>query len=138
MMDGDKHLVFYDGECGLCDNVVQVLLKNDVQENFLFAPLKGLTASEYLRDLPEQLKSRDSIILVENYQLWNRRMYLGSTAVFRICWLLDGWWKIPGWLFFLPSFLFDWIYRIVARYRHLFFEQKCIVPSEEQKKRFLR
>lgn len=50
-----EHLVFYDGECGLCDRVVQTLLKVDTHERFVFAPLQGKTAEKLLQDLPLSL-----------------------------------------------------------------------------------
>ena len=63
-----KHLVFYDGECGLCDQVVQFLLKADKNKGFVFAPLQGKHAALALKDLPEEAKQADSIILIEDYQ----------------------------------------------------------------------
>ena len=62
------HLVFYDGQCGLCDHAVQFLLKADKKNKFLFAPLQGTTALQELKDMAEKDKREDTLILVENYQ----------------------------------------------------------------------
>lgn len=137
MKNYGNHLVFYDGECGLCDQVVRKLLQFDTEQQFLFAPLQGKTANDLLGDLPAELRNADSMILIENFRHWDRRIYLGSTAVFRIFWLLGGWWSPIGLLFFLPSFLFNWMYRLVAKNRHRFFNQQCFVMPPEQKQRFL-
>lgn len=132
-----SHLVFYDGECGLCDRVVQLLIKFDRQEQFAFAPLKGSTAALYLQDLPEDLKNIDSLILIENYAI-NPKIYTQSGAVFRIFWLLGGVGLLIGWLSFLPSVLFDWFYRWIARNRYRFFKNNsCFVPPKDQDGRFL-
>lgn len=132
-----QHLVFYDGTCGLCDQTVQLLLKFDKRELFAFAPLQGEVAKTFLKDLPDSLKTIDSLILVENYQT-NPRCLVMSAAVFRICWLLGGAWKLLGWLSFLPPQLFNWLYRLVARNRHLFFRNDvCVLPTEKDKHRFL-
>lgn len=132
-----KHLMFYDGECGLCDHAVQLLLRIDKQQKFIFAPLKGLTAATILKDLPAELKGADSLILVQNYLEVNQKFYILGQGVLRICWLLGGWWQLLGWISFLPGFLYNWIYRLVARNRHRFFTTQCILPDLEQKERFL-
>ena len=132
-----NHLVFYDGECGLCDRIVQGLIKTDKNEQFAFAPLKGVTAELYLRELPADFKGIDSLVLVEDYKI-NPKNYIQSRAAFRICWLLGGVWVLIGWLSFLPSFFFDWAYRIVARNRQRFFRPKsCFVPPANASERFL-
>lgn len=133
-----NHLVFYDGNCGLCDQVVQTLLKVDKQEIFVFAPLQGLTADQFISHLDPEQKNVDSIILVENFRSQQPQVFVMSKAVFRICWLLGGPWILLGWLSFLPAFFFDWAYRLVARYRyHLFPQISCMIPQSDQKERFL-
>jgi predicted DCC family thiol-disulfide oxidoreductase YuxK len=132
-----NHLVFFDGECGLCDQIVQVLLKKDKQKRFLFAPLKGETAENYLKGLPSTLQNGESLILIENYRSWNRRSYITSTAIFRICWLLGGWGFFPGLLYFFPSFLFNWAYRLLAHYRYSLLGQKCKIRPSNELDRFL-
>ncbi|HEV8051640.1 MAG TPA: DUF393 domain-containing protein [Parachlamydiaceae bacterium] len=133
-----KHLVFYDGECGLCDQIVQFLLKLDSKELFNFAPLQGSTAAKLLEYLPPEMKNKDSLILIENYEGPGPQFYIFGKGVFRICWLLGGAWAIPGLISWLPSFLYDWGYRLVAKNRHRIFKNaSCIIPSKEMKHRFL-
>lgn len=134
----NKHLVFYDGRCGFCDKVVQFLLRRDRKKVFVFAPLQGTTAAKILQDLPPSLKTIDSLILVENYQTPEQKFYLLGKGAFRICWLLGGMWRLLGWVSFLPSFLYDWGYRIVARNRHRIFpNDSCVIPNPADKDRFL-
>ncbi len=130
----NHHLVFYDGECGLCDNVVQFLLKHDKENVFLFAPLQGTTAQK----IPPHLKSVDSIVLIENYLTPNERMFIQGKAAWRVLWLLGGAWRLLGWINFLPAFLYDWGYRLVARNRHrIFSNEACVLPDPSNKSRFL-
>lgn len=134
----ERHLVFYDGQCGLCDRVVQMLLRADKNKKFLFAPLQGTTAAEELKAVPAEVKQADSLILIENYSGKKGSLYIYGKAAFRIMWLLGGWWRGVGWISFLPSLLYDWGYRIIAKNRHRFFPQDaCILPSPEEKERFL-
>ncbi len=138
MNDEGKDLVFYDGECGLCDHIVQFLLKADKSKNFVYAPLQGKTASELLKDVPDSVKEADSLILIEDYQSENRKLYIYGHGAFRIAWLLGGGWKLLGWLSFIPPVLYNWGYYLVARNRHRFFKQEvCRLPVEGDKERFL-
>lgn len=133
------NLVFYDGECGLCDHLVQWLLKVDHRQQFLFAPLNGITASEKLNHLP--VKNADTMILIENYQKPNEALYIYGKAALRICWLLGGLWAVPGLISFLPAFLYNWIYWILAATRYRIFGKKlsCPLPNlpYNDKSRFL-
>lgn len=133
-----SNLVFYDGSCGLCDHIVQFLLARDQKNMFLFAPLQGKTALTVLKDLPSDYRGEDSLVLVENYQEPNERFYVLGKGAFRILWLLGGGWKLLGWISFLPSFVYDWAYRLVARNRHrLFTKESCLLPPRKEDPRFL-
>jgi len=133
-----KHLVFYDGNCGLCDHIVQFILHHDKSEQFDFAPLQGSTATLKLKDLPPEMKSADSLVLIQNYKNSNKQYLLFGKGAFRICWLLGGIWKIPGAISWLPSCLYDWGYRLIAKNRHrLFANDRCVVPTQALRHRFL-
>jgi len=129
-----KHLVFYDGICGLCDGIVRFIHKADQKKKFLFAPLQGKTAETELATLPEQFKNVDSLVLIENYQSEQERVFVLGKGALRIFWLLGGVWSILGILSFLPSWPFDHIYRFIARNRHRFYSQdSCRLPTEKER-----
>lgn len=133
-----KHLVFYDGTCGLCDHSVQFILNHDKDALFDFAPLQGSTASMTLSTLPPKVKDADSLILIEDYRSDQAEIYIYGKGAFRILWLLGGAWSIPGAISWLPSWLYDWGYRLVAKNRHsLFDNDRCVIPPLDQKNRFL-
>lgn len=133
-----SHLVFYDGNCGLCDRVVQFVFKEDKNQLFVFAPLQGETASRFLRNLPPEIRFTDSLILIENYRSSYPRVSILAKGALRIGWLLGWPWMIAGLLSFLPGWMFDWAYRLVAANRHRFFPQdQCFIPPANQKERFL-
>lgn len=119
-----KHLVFYDGACGLCDATVQFILKRDAHDLFVFAPLGGETAKKYLNTDP----ALDSVVLIENFKT-DPKTYVRSQAVFRILKALDGVYTIPGLLSYLPSTLFDFGYRFVAKNRHKWFDPVCLARN---------
>ena len=66
----NRHLVFYDGKCGLCDHAVQFILKFDHLAIFDFSPLQGETADLFLQGISRE----DSLVLVENYKSPDKKM----------------------------------------------------------------
>lgn len=131
-----SHIVFFDGKCGLCDHVVQWVLKADTKNIFYFAPLQGITAEATLSHLPASIRKADSMVLIENYKTKDQKIYLFGKGVFRTLWLLGGAYKALGWPFFLPSFLYDWLYWIVAKNRKKIFGT-IDLPTESGIGRFL-
>lgn len=128
-----RHLVFYDGECGLCDRSVQFILAHDVEHLFCFAPLQGKTAQKYLKN---EHFAADSLILIEDYQT-NLRVTTEGDAIFAICrqlpfpiYLLSGF----RWL---PAFLYNGVYRWVANRRKRLFSLSCVLPDPNHPERFL-
>jgi predicted DCC family thiol-disulfide oxidoreductase YuxK len=133
-----QHLLFYDGTCGMCHRAVQFLLKNDKNNIFVFAPLQGKTAADLLKDWRIAFPNADTLVLVQNYCTDNPKIFAFGRGVLRTCWLLGGFWKIPGLISFLPSSLYDWIYKWVARHRFKWFEPKiCLIPKTQDLNRFL-
>lgn len=138
MNDLPAHLIFYDGTCGLCDRLVVFLLKVDTDHQFIFAPLRGVTAEKFLADIPPEMKGSDSLFLIENYLLTSKKIFQKSQAVFSILWILGFPWRVAGWLRFFPSFIFDSGYSFIARNRRCFFlSPACSIPLEKDKERFL-
>lgn len=117
-----RHLVFFDGECPLCNRSVRTISAVDRKKVFYFAPLQGKTAHQKLP--PSLLKKMGTLILIQDEGSHQERQWVEGKAVLRIGWLLGGKYALLGWLSFLPSFLFDVVYRAVAKNRHRFFKVK--------------
>ena len=115
-----EHLIFFDGECPFCHKSVRQILEIDVDKRFLFAPLKGETASSILTGPQGPLKSANSLVLVENYDSTERKFWLRSRAVFRMYWLVGNGWGLIGILSFLPGYVGDFFYDRFAAHRHQF------------------
>ena len=116
--EGVMHIVFFDGECPFCHRAVRFLMERDQKQLFRFAPLQGETAHSLLKD-PIPL---DSLILLENWKSRRQRELRYGKGALRICWYLGGWWSLLGLLSFLPGFLADWAYKLVAARRHQLFK----------------
>lgn len=125
-------IVFFDGKCPLCHRAVRFIAAEDKKRIFYFAPLRGTTAKRVLADFNLKNPTLDTMVLSEN-----EKFYIEARAVLRTLWLLDGKWKWIGWLFFLPSPLFDILYRVVARNRYRWFSSKTPFDVQSVQERLL-
>ncbi|MCH9633901.1 MAG: hypothetical protein S4CHLAM7_06350 [Chlamydiae bacterium] len=111
-----SHLILYDKHCSLCGVAIQFVLKKDKKRRFLFASLEGKTARSLCNMI--HTAEAESVIFIEHFQTQKQRIYYQSKAVFRILWCLGGFWKLFGFKCFLPSWMFDWSYQLIAKRRH--------------------
>ena len=109
-----KHLVFYDSSCGFCNRCVAHLAKADIKRQLYFASLDGELAKAAMIDC---IQPHWVLVLVENYLEEKRRFHGGAKAVLRICRLLGGKYALLGLLFYLPEWILNPFYQVVARYR---------------------
>ena len=66
----DKYIIFFDAQCNLCDRFINFIFKRDLKRRFLYAPLQGTTAKQYLKekdiqDLKSIIVFKKGIILKE-------------------------------------------------------------------------
>lgn len=130
-----KHLIFYDGTCPLCNHAVRFVLAADKEKKFLFAPLKGVTATKEISSLHLRNPNLDTFVLLQAYGTDHEKTLIEGRAALRVLWLLGGFYAWVGLLSFLPSFLFDAVYRLIARYRFKLFSLKQ--PIDTSSERFL-
>ncbi|PIE50197.1 MAG: thiol-disulfide oxidoreductase [Flavobacteriales bacterium] len=133
LIDTSKYYVFYDGDCGFCNHWVQWILKNDTQNQFLFSALQSEFGQAFLtkRNLP---KANFNTIY-----LWkpNEYYFQKSKAILKITHILGGKYKMVSWLGCLPRFLTDIGYDIIAKNRMKLASQKCYLPTNEEKEKFI-
>ena len=130
---GERPIVFFDGECGLCNTTVDFLLDRDRHGVFLFSPLQGETAKQHVD--PRDVESLSSMVLKVG-----RKTYRHSSAVSRMLMRLPGVWKFLGAILWLiPWPLRHLGYKIVAANRYRWFGKRdtCRVPTPEEFARFL-
>ncbi|HEY8402317.1 MAG TPA: thiol-disulfide oxidoreductase DCC family protein [Cytophagaceae bacterium] len=129
-----KSVVLFDGVCNFCNNSVQFIIARDPQSKFFFASLQSEIGKSVLRkfSLPEDYKA--SLLLLQEGGLYKK-----SDAALLIARELTGGWKAFYVFKFLPAFVRDFFYDIVAKNRYRFFgkSEACMIPSLEIKGRFL-
>ena len=79
MIFNNYHIVYFDGECILCNYFYKKLLKWDKSQVFHFATLQNEKSKEYLSQFPNYSEEIDSIIYT-----YNGKMYIQDQAVFAI------------------------------------------------------
>lgn len=121
--------MFFDKQCSFCNRAVGFILSKDKKKDFLFAPLEGITAQKFAL-------STKSLVLIENYTT-HPNIIVEGKAVLRILWHLGGLYALIGVLSFLPSFLFDRVYRWIAQHRLGFFSSSALLAEKDFSDRLL-
>lgn len=134
-------VLFFDGECGLCNRIVRLLLRLDRTGRLRFAPLQGPAAQAYLRHHGLPLTDFDSLIFVPDWTARAHPEFLSRTdgvvAALRVIGGVPG--TVLAWLRFLPAVWRDAGYRLIARWRYRCFGEwrPRPLPRPEWQKRFL-
>jgi predicted DCC family thiol-disulfide oxidoreductase YuxK len=138
-------IILYDGVCGLCNRLNQFVLRRDREDIFRFASLQSPLAARILARHGVNPQDLDSVYVVLNHDLTkeaqaDERLLPRSDAAIFVLKRLGGIWKVLG-LFvqFLPRFLRDWGYRVVARNRYRVFGrfETCMLPSARDRSKFI-
>ena len=132
-LDPQRPIVFFDGECGLCNGTVDWLLKIDRRGDLLFAPIQGQTAKEKLPEL-ESDPAQWSIYYLDENGLKAR-----SRAVVAIMSRVGAPWSALRWIKLIPRPLRDFFYRVIAHNRYKWFGKRetCRRPEPHERDRFL-
>jgi len=133
-------IILYDGVCGLCNRMVQFLLKHDKDGRLRFASLQSDFAGKVLGRHGFDAKDLDTIHVVENYDQPGEHVLQRSDAVLRAGRELGGFWGASSSMArVVPRLLRDVVYRFVATNRYRMFGKydSCMLPDPNQRSRFL-
>jgi predicted DCC family thiol-disulfide oxidoreductase YuxK len=116
-------VLLYDGECGLCNRVVRLLLRLDRGERLRFARLQGAAGQAYLRAHGLPATDFDSLVFVPDWARREQPEFLrrtdGVIAALRGCGGLGR--GLAAVLAVFPAAGRDAGYRLVARWRYRIF-----------------
>lgn len=127
-------IILYDGTCGLCHKSVKWLLRHEADDELRYAPLQGETAAALRATHPEIPETLESVVLVVG-----DRVHLRSKVFFHVGKHLTRPWRWAYHLRWIPGFVLDLAYRLIARLRYKIWGQvdACELPSPEKRARFL-
>jgi predicted DCC family thiol-disulfide oxidoreductase YuxK len=105
-------ILFYDGDCALCNRVVTFILNHEKDSKILFSALDTAAADELLSKHPLYKREEDTVYFFDGNQLYSK-----STAVLKLLPFLKGYLLVLrlGWL--LPRSMRDSVYDFVAKRR---------------------
>lgn len=135
-----RPILLYDGVCGLCNRLVQFVLKRDRDEVFRFASLQSPAAGRILSRHGASSSDLDTLYIVVNPEQPGEHLLPRSDAVIFILKHLEGPWRQTALaLQLVPRSLRDLVYLIVARHRYRIFGryETCPIPAPETRARFL-
>ena len=133
-------MLLYDGACGFCAGCVQFVLRHEPpsrRNQLQFAPLQGAAGSLVLERHPE-LDGVDSVVWYEPLSNGESQVRVRSSAALKAASHVGGYWRIVAAVGALvPRALRDWIYDLVARKRFELASPSCLLPSPDERQRFL-
>ena len=132
-------IVLYDGVCGLCNRLVQFLLKRDARDRFRFASLQSEFSSRLLTRHGVDPHDLDTVYVVKNHDRPDEEILARSDAILYLLNQLGGIWSLSGVGRVLPRTLRDVLYKLVARNRYKVFGkfESCMLPEPKHRAKFL-
>ena len=117
-------IVFYDGNCGLCQRSISFLSKIDSNKELIFAPLNGETYQMFFKG-----SSNLSTVVFYNKE----KISVRSEAIIEVCRSLGGIKKMAVLLRIFPLKFRDKVYDLIADQRK---KVSCIILRKDE--RFLK
>ena len=137
---GSNPIVLYDGACGLCNRLVQFVLKNDRNDVFRFASLQSKLAEQILVRHRLRSESLETVYVVLDYGLAEERVLSRLQAVVYVLQQLGGPLAyVSAILRVLPAPVQNFLYGLVARNRYRVFGryETCPLPDSDTRSKFL-
>ena len=116
-------IIYYDGICFLCSNLVDFSIRHDHEKKIQYSPLQSNYAKRTLN--MDETSDIDTVIVKQGDTVFKE-----SEAAFIILKFLNH--PLQYLRFVIPRFLADKIYNLVSRKRYSWFgkKEKCIFPNE--------
>ena len=137
---GSNPIVLYDGVCGLCNRLVQFVIKHDRNDVFRFASLQSKLAEQILVRHRLRSESLETVYVVLDYGLAEERVLSRLQAVVYVLQQLGGPLAyISAILRVLPAPVQNFLYGLVARNRYRVFGryETCPLPDSDTRSKFL-
>jgi len=135
----NHHLVLYDGECGFCSAWVQFILGRDKRGLFRFAALQSAATAAELKPFGGRPADLTTFYVIEDYRGARPKLHSRTDAVLLVAVALGWPCRLGGVFRVVPRAWRDAAYDLIARNRHRLpgAPPACLLPTPEQRKRFL-
>lgn len=127
----EKDILFYDGNCGLCNRVVQWVIRFEKSPKLYFSPIESDFATRFFEEKGCAKPDLSTFYLYTSYQLYSQ-----STGFFKVLPFLKWYFSFLNIFKLIPICQRDQIYRFVAKNRKRFIAKSCKINTFS-KSRFL-
>jgi predicted DCC family thiol-disulfide oxidoreductase YuxK len=134
-----RHLVLYDGVCGLCNRLLHFLVRRDIRGVFAYASLQSATGRAAVERTGGNPDDLTSFYVVADFQSPRARVLTRSDAAVFVAGQLGWPWRIMRAGGALPKPIRDAMYNVVARTRYRIFGryETCPLIPAELRSRFI-
>ena len=134
-----RHLILYDGVCGLCNRLNQFVLARDARRVFDFAAQQSTTGREYLLRFGADPAALTTLFVITDYRTAAPQLLSRARAVLFILEQVGRPWSWLRLFSMLPDGVLNLGYELVARNRYRVFGQhdSCPLPTPDTRARFI-
>jgi predicted DCC family thiol-disulfide oxidoreductase YuxK len=134
-----RHLLLFDGVCGLCSRLVQFVLVHDRRRVFHIASLQSPRGTEAVAHYGHDAQELTTVYVLANYGAPDVTLLTKARAVLFLAGALGWPWKAARLFGVLPTAWLDMLYDFVARHRYRVFGRRdhCLIPSPQNRSRLV-
>ena len=118
-------IIFYDGDCALCNHSILFLLKADTTEELRYAPLNGATTKKLLGPNYKYVLEKDTVTL-----LYKDQLYTETEAIIQSLRIINQWLWLAKLISIFPQSFRNRVYRFTARHRSKIFKTCPVIPHK--------
>lgn len=132
--NGTERIILFDAVCKLCCGWTMFILRFDKHQTFKLCSVQSISGQLLLKKCDLPTDEFNTMVLIDG-----ETAYYKSDALLKVLNELAWPWRIFSIMQYVPRPLRDYFYDRLAqnRYRLLGKYDQCILPSAEQKARFL-
>ena len=137
--DFGRHLIIYDGVCGLCNRLNGFVLRRDSLGLFHFVSIQSALGRSLIQRFGRNPDDLDTFFVIANYRSETPLFLERARAGLFVQKHLGTPWNWMNIFGFLPDWLLNIGYNFIARHRYQIFGRldTCLLPSAKYKSRFI-
>ncbi|MFN2379609.1 MAG: thiol-disulfide oxidoreductase DCC family protein [Bacteroidales bacterium] len=120
-------ILLIDGVCNLCGGLAQFIINRDKEGTILLLPLQSPFGQSLLETYGLSREDLDTVVFIKGGVHYTR-----SKAILMIFREIGGGWKYLYGLIIVPSFIRDFIYRVIVKQRYRIFghQSSCLYSTD--------
>ncbi|MFK8058371.1 MAG: DCC1-like thiol-disulfide oxidoreductase family protein [Saprospiraceae bacterium] len=129
----NEFIVFYDGDCLMCNSFITYLAKFDLPEEIRLCTLKSDRFEKLLQE-HQALSEIDSIVVVETNEAQENTIRIKANGILWVLSKLTFGYKLLRYVYSISPFTGNAVYDIVAKNRTIPGADNCPIPPEKIRK----